>query len=117
MAILKGIYPREPPKYGAGRTLYMTKDLKFMMHDPIINKLREQKAWKLKLRKYKSRKLYDKVKILLQNKPKYSLLHLIKERYPTFMDALKDLDDAITMINLFSLMPSQIIPTSTLSSK
>lgn len=84
-----------------------------MMHDPLVDKFREHKAWKMKLKKAKARKLKDKVERLLKNEPKYTLIHLIKERYPTFMDAIRDLDDAVTMIHLFMLMPTKTVKPST----
>lgn len=51
ICILKGIYPREPrnrkrAQKGAGgiKTLYHTKDIKFLLHEPIIWKLRDLKV-------------------------------------------------------------------------
>lgn len=32
--------------------------------------------------------------------------HIVKERYPTFIDAIKDLDDCLTLLFLFSTFPS-----------
>ena len=115
LCILKGIYPREPPKKFAGNTstYYLAKDLRFMMHDPLVEKFRDHRAWRHKVKKAQKRKLKDKVERLMKNEPKYTLTHLVKERYPTFMDAIRDLDDAITMIHLFMLMPTKTIKAST----
>merc|ERR1712013_940276 len=38
-----------------------------------------------------------------------SIDHLIRERYPKFTDALKDLDDCVTFIFLFAALPSGIL--------
>ncbi|THH20223.1 hypothetical protein EW146_g1086 [Bondarzewia mesenterica] len=49
---------------------------------------------------------WSSAKSLEDNKPVYRLDHIIKERYPTFVDAVRDIDDALCMIFLFSSLPS-----------
>ena len=41
----------------------------------------------------------------MRKMPKYSLAPVIKDRYPSFVDALRDLDDALCLISLFSQLP------------
>lgn len=77
-----------------------------MVHDPLIERFRKIKIWKKKLKKAHGRGEKDRVRELLKNEPQVSLNHLIRERYPTFTDALRDLDDAVTLIHLFQYMSS-----------
>ncbi|KFV98728.1 Pescadillo, partial [Eurypyga helias] len=112
LCILKGIYPHEPKhkkKVNKGstapRTFYLLKDIKFLLHEPIVNKFREYKVFVRKLRKAYGKSEWSTVDRLKDNKPSYKLDHIVKERYPTFVDALRDLDDALSMCFLFSTFP------------
>ncbi|XP_075069163.1 pescadillo homolog [Mixophyes fleayi] len=109
LCILKGIYPHEPKhkkKVNKGstapRTFYLVKDIKFLLHEPIVGKFREYKVFVRRLRKAYGKQEWDAVDRIRDNKPAYKLDHIIKERYPTFIDALRDLDDALSMCFLFS---------------
>ncbi|XP_070153718.1 pescadillo homolog [Polyergus mexicanus] len=113
LCILKGIYPREPrnrkraQKGEPGiKTLYHKKDIQFLMHEPIIWKLRDYKIFNRKIGRAKAMKDFAKVKRYLSNHPTLKLDHIVKERYPTFKDALRDLDDCLTLCFLFSTFPS-----------
>ncbi|XP_046964661.1 pescadillo homolog [Vanessa cardui] len=113
ICILKGIYPREPrnrkrAQKGAGgiKTLYHTKDIKFLLHEPIIWKLRELKVFQQKIRKARAMREYQKMKKYFRDYPEINIDHIVKERYPTFVDALRDLDDCLTLCFLFSTFPS-----------
>ncbi|XP_067087280.1 pescadillo isoform X2 [Osmerus mordax] len=109
LCILKGIYPHEPKhkkKVNKGstapRTFYLLKDIRFLLHEPIVGKFREYKVFVRKLRKAYGKSEWTGVERLRDNKPGYKLDHIIKERYPTFIDAVRDIDDALSMCFLFS---------------
>lgn len=114
MCIFKGIYPREPrSKKRASKsstpstTFYYTKDIQFLLHEPLLAKFREQKALAKKISKALGRnEVSDAARWERDLKPRMRLDHVIKERYPTFVDALRDLDDALSMLFLFANLPS-----------
>ena len=84
---MKGVYPREPSKKVKGRdkTYYYTKDIMFLMHDPVLSKLREQKTWRKRIAKAKGRKqAVAEIRRIEKQKPKYSLIPIVKERYFIF---------------------------------
>ncbi|KAF8446100.1 Pescadillo N-terminus-domain-containing protein [Boletus edulis BED1] len=113
LCILKGIFPREPrsrKKANKGSTaptsFYYTKDIGYLAHEPVLNKLREHKAFAKKISRALGRGEWSIAKNLEDSKPTYRLDHIIKERYHTFIDAIRDIDDALCMIFLFASLPS-----------
>ncbi|KAH3669073.1 hypothetical protein OGAPHI_001669 [Ogataea philodendri] len=113
LCIFKGIYPREPrnkKKANKGSTapvtFYYTKDIQYLMHEPILAKFREHKTFSKKLNKALGKGEVGDAKRLEEHKPKYKLDKVVKERYPSFLDALRDLDDCLNMLFLFSNMPA-----------
>ncbi|KAH8835320.1 Pescadillo N-terminus-domain-containing protein [Flagelloscypha sp. PMI_526] len=113
LCILKGIFPREPRHRkkankgsSAPTSFYYAKDIAYLAHEPVLKKLREHKAFAKKLSRALGRGEWSDAKTLEENKPVYKLDHIIKERYPTFIDAVRDIDDALCMIFLFAALPS-----------
>ena len=108
VCILKGIYPREPNKKieGAHRTYYHRKDITYLSHDDMITSIRKQKNIQKKINKATKEKNNIKVKNLKKMKPEIVLTKVVRERYPTFEDALRDLEDPLNLINTFSTLPA-----------
>ncbi|KAJ9150328.1 hypothetical protein NKR23_g3878 [Pleurostoma richardsiae] len=121
LCIWKGIYPREPrnkkkvsKSSTASTTFYYTKDIQYLLHEPLLRKFREQKILEKKISRALGRGNVSDAAKLERNaarpektgKPRYTLDHVIRERYPTFADALRDLDDCLSMLFLFANLPS-----------
>ncbi|CAG7879326.1 unnamed protein product [Brassica rapa] len=108
LCIVKGIFPREPKKKVKGNhhTYYHVKDISFLQHEPLLGKFREIKTYQKKVQKAKAKKNEELARLLLTRQPTYKLDRLIRERYPTFIDALRDLDDCLTMVHLFAVLPA-----------
>ncbi|PAN45543.1 hypothetical protein PAHAL_9G126400 [Panicum hallii] len=108
LCILKGVFPRQPKKKVEGnhKTYYHMKDIAFIAHDPLIEKFRQIKVHRKKVKKAIAKKNRDLADRLLNRPPTYKLDKLVLERYPTFVDALRDLDDCLTMVHLFAALPA-----------
>lgn len=113
LCILKGIFPRQPRNVKkankgstAPTTFFYAKDIAYLQHEPVLRSLREYKTFAKKLSRAVGRREWEMAKGLQDNKPVYRLDHIIKERYPTFDDSIKDLDDALSLLMLFANLPS-----------
>ncbi|XP_060649974.1 pescadillo homolog [Drosophila nasuta] len=118
LCILKGVYPREPKhrrraQKGSSeiKILYHAKDIRFLLHESIVWTLRDYKIFARKTGRDRAIKDFRNLNRRLAMFPELKLDHIVKERYPTFIDALKDLDDCLTLLFLFSTFPSlHLIP-------
>lgn len=121
LCIWKGIYPREPrskkkvsKSATSSTTFYYAKDIQYLLHEPLLQRFRDQKALEKKISKALGRGDVTDASRLERNaarpektgKPRYTLDHVIRERYPTFIDAVRDLDDCLSMLFLFANLPS-----------
>ncbi|KAL7620215.1 mRNA-binding ribosome synthesis protein nop7 [Parahypoxylon ruwenzoriense] len=128
LCIWKGIFPREPrnrkkasKSSTASTTFYYAKDIQYLLHEPLLQKFREQKVLEKKISRALGRGDVTDASRLERNaarpektgKPRYTLDQVIRERYPTFVDAIRDLDDCLSMLFLFANLPS----TSTIPAK
>lgn len=121
LCIWKGIYPREPRNKKkvsrsatASTTFYYTKDIQYLLHEPLLQKFREQKVLEKKISRALGRGDVSDAQRFERHaarpdktgKPRFTLDHVVRERYPTFADALRDLDDCLCMLFLFASLPS-----------
>ncbi|WFD29385.1 mRNA-binding ribosome synthesis protein nop7 [Malassezia sp. CBS 17886] len=113
LCILKGIFPRQPRHVKrankgstAPTTFYYAKDIAYLQHEPVLQAFRDHKAFAKKVNRAIARREWHLAKNLDENRPAYRLDHIIKERYPTFVDSLRDLDDALSTLSLFANIPA-----------
>ena len=88
-----------------------------MLHEPLVNKFRDHAALAKKVSRALGRgEVGDAARLQRLHTPRITLDHIIKERYPTFADALRDLDDALSMLFLFANLPSTTtVPPKTIA--
>jgi|UniRef100_A0A7S4GH27 pescadillo protein len=126
LCILKGIYPRHPKKIPSvaikkglkkNSTFYFTRDINWLLQEPILEKFREFSTYNKKLKKriakgqgVKGKAYKDEVKPQLE----YSLVPLLKERYPTFLEAVREMSDALSHMFLYSILPPHIASKTTI---
>ena len=72
----------------------------------MLEKFRALRAYERKIKGQGEEGASRCVDRLEERKPQYGLDHLVKERYPSFVDAIRDLDDPLTLVHLFALLPA-----------
>jgi len=109
LCILKGIHPREPRKKlsGQNKTYYHVKDIAFLLHEPLLAKFREARAHARKVRRAKAKGQTEAAERLVAAAPRYRLDGLVRERFPSLGDALRDLADPLTLLHLFAVLPAE----------
>jgi pescadillo protein len=112
LCILKGVYPVEPRNKskltGANtrrKTYFFTRDIQMLMNEPLLYKFAEFKVFMKRLVRAKGRHDREAFEKQMDNRPFYKLDTIVKERYPRFVDALRDCDDALSMCFLFAMFP------------
>ncbi|EAN76827.1 hypothetical protein, conserved [Trypanosoma brucei brucei TREU927] len=121
LCILKGIYPRalnrsKQKQSGNDKQYYLAREIKWLVRDHLADRMMAFRAWEKKVRRAEAMRLTEDLKVLHSNKvkPKYSLVATIKERYPYFADAVRDIDDAMSMIALYAFLSPEVASESTI---
>jgi len=90
------------------KTYYLSKDIRFLSHDKLIDKYRDLVSFAKKVNKTTMKKQKERSKNLEANKPILNFDNIIKQRYPTFQAALHDLDDCLSLSTMFSILKPSI---------
>ncbi|KEG08098.1 Pescadillo [Trypanosoma grayi] len=121
LCILKGIYPRalarsKQKQSGNDKQYYLAREIKWLVRDHIAERMMAHRAWEKKVRRAEAMGLDEDLKTLqsAKVKPRYSLVATIKERYPFFADAVRDIDDAMSMIALYAFLSPEVMSESTI---
>ena len=68
----------------AHKTYYYVKDIQYLLHEPVLDKFREFKIFVRKLKKALGKDELGTAARLEENKPVYTLDHIVKERFVQF---------------------------------
>lgn len=71
-----------------------------------MNTLRAIKIFERKHQRLVKKGEKNDAEMLYARRPRMEYQHIIKERYPSFVDSLKDLDDALCLIFLYAKFPT-----------
>lgn len=111
LCILKGVYPRDVARGGTltskginrrrlkkDKIYYHINDIRNLASGELLPKFRDISSHLKKFKRLVERGEKFDAKLKAQTRPRYSLAPIVKERCPSLVSALEDLDDAISTI-------------------
>jgi len=115
LMIWKGVHPVIAKKESKKNVYYYKKDINYLARDGIMSWFRNRASHLKKIKNSKGRRDKEDLARRIKSAPKMKLDHIVKERYPTFEEALRGLDDALSLIAVYAKM--MVAEESTLPQK
>jgi len=115
LCIFSGVFPKNPfdKSSNSSKLYYSTKDISHLSSDPLLKMIFKHRIEHKKIRAARSRlepygvnSRANMAFIPSNYMSFYRLDNQIRERYPSFIDALRDIDDCLTVINLIANLPA-----------
>jgi len=106
LMIWKGLHPvlynnKKTPKQ---KIFYYKKDISHLHWDPILKHFKVEKIHGKRVKSSRGRGDFAELRKKVRNTPVLKLDHLVKERYPSFEEALYGLDDALNLLAVYTKM-------------
>lgn len=70
---------------GNHHTYYHLKDVSFIQHEPLLERMRDIRAYEKKVKKAVAKKNKDRANLLRQRRPTYKLDKVILQRFANFL--------------------------------
>lgn len=70
---------------GNHHTYYHLKDVSFIQHEPLLERMRDIRAYEKKVKKAEAKKNKDRANLLRQRRPTYKLDKVILQRFVNFV--------------------------------
>ncbi|KAK1938604.1 pescadillo N-terminus family protein [Babesia divergens] len=119
LCILKGVYPRDVARGGTltskginrkklkkDKVYYHVNDVRYLGSGDLLARFRDISAHLKRYRKLVKRGEHFDAKLADRKKPKYSLAPIVKERCPALVNAVSELDDAVSTIAAVAALPA-----------
>ena len=78
-----------------------------LSHEPLLQQFRSFRALMKRVRGAAGSGDLGDARRRSEAAPRYTLDHIIRQRYPRFRDAMGDLDDALCLLHLVAALPAR----------